>query len=112
MVASKPSKQAGSSQSEEEIYGAFSAILDEVDRMFSITTLGKWLAMSRIRARGTAETLGFMERVASLGFQAVVTPEERTLLNRLLRETEVPEKDRRAWEKFQAKLRRMKFTDA
>jgi LDH2 family malate/lactate/ureidoglycolate dehydrogenase len=94
---------------ETEVYGAFSAILDEVNRMFSIGSLGKWFAMNRIKSHGVRETLDFMQRVAAHGFNAVVTPEEREVLHRAIRRLEVPESDREVWERLQAKMRRMKM---
>ncbi len=95
----------------DEIFQAFSAILDEVNRMFSIGSLGRWFAMNRVKARGSRETLGFMERVAGHGFQAVVAPEERDLMRRLMGQVRVPDKDQGTWASLYAKLRRMKMAE-
>lgn len=94
---------------DQAVYGAFSAILDEVNRMFSIGGVGKWFAMNRVKSRGVGETLEFMQRVAGHGFRAVVTPEERELLHQAFRKVEVPASDRETWQRLEAKLRRMKM---
>lgn len=101
--------QTGSSGADQAVYGAFSAILDEVNRMFSIGSLGKWFAMNRVKSHGVRETLDFMQRVAAHGFNAVVTHEEREVLHRAFRKLEVPAEDRETWERLQSKLRRMKM---
>lgn len=95
----------------EEVFRAFSAILDEVNGMFSIGSLGKWFAMNRVKDRGPRETLGFMERVAGHGFEAVVAPEERDLMRRLMGQVRVSDGDRETWDRLRTKLRRMKMAE-
>lgn len=93
----------------QTVYGAFSAILDEVNRMFSIGSLGKWFAMNRVKSHGPRETVAFMERVAGHGFNAVITSEERALLHQAFSRVEFDGQDRETWERLQSKLRRMKM---
>ncbi len=101
--------QTGSGGPDQTVYDAFSAILDEVNRMFSIGSLGKWFAMNRVKSHGARETLDFMQRVAAHGFSAVVTPEEREVLHRAFRKLEVSAEDRETWGRLQSKLRRMRM---
>lgn len=99
----------GQATGDHAVFNAFSAILDEVDRMFSISGLGKWFAMNRVKSKGPRETLAFMERVAGLGFSAVITPEERDFIHRAFEKVQANGPERETWEKLHAKLRRMRM---
>ena len=94
---------------ENEVYGAFSAILDEVNRMFSIGGVGKWFAMNRVKSKGPQETLAFMERVAGHGFSAVLTPQERDFVQRAFERAQFNGSDSETWERLHGKLRRMRM---